>query len=92
MIYDDDGTPNAPGENTGESDAPTVLPSLICDNCAARAFPETSVSPAGQVRYRYGDDGPVTAVDVALEIPRIQVGDWAEKDPPRAAADLGCVP
>ncbi|CAN0106966.1 unnamed protein product, partial [Ectocarpus sp. 12 AP-2014] len=73
LIHDDDGTSNAPGGNTGESDAPTVLPSLICDNCAARVFPETSVSPAGQVRYRYGDDGPVTAVDVALEIPRIQV-------------------
>ncbi|CAM9181313.1 unnamed protein product, partial [Ectocarpus fasciculatus] len=69
LIYDDDGTSNAPGE----SDAPTVLPSLICDNCAARVFPETSVSPAGQVRYRYGDDGPVTAVDVSLEISRIQV-------------------
>ncbi len=57
----------------GEGEGEVLLPSLACDACAARNFPETSVHPAGQVRFRYGDDGPVAAVDVALEIPRVQV-------------------
>lgn len=66
---------NTDSSATGnDGERPTLLPSLVCDACAARIFPEASVHPAGEVRFRYGDDGPVTAVDVALEIPGIQVG------------------
>lgn len=66
---------STPGDVTegDDGDAPITLPSLVCDTCAARNFPETSVRPEGEVRFRYGDDGPVTAIDLALEIPGIQV-------------------
>lgn len=72
----DENTPtdSAPHGRTIESDiAPVICPSLVCDGCAARLFPETSLHPSGQVRFRYGDDGPVAALDVALEVPGIQV-------------------
>lgn len=29
--------------------------------------------PAGEVRFRYGDDGPVTAVEVSMELPALEV-------------------
>ena len=58
----------AAGAGPGDS-----LSVLICDPCAARSFPETSVRPAGEVRFRYGDDGPVTAIEVAMELPGLEV-------------------
>lgn len=76
LVADGDGTPTRQATVRGEKnkrDAPGIVPSLICDTCAARAFPETSVGPGGTLRFRYGDDGPVTAIDLALAIPGIEV-------------------
>ncbi|CAM9676157.1 unnamed protein product, partial [Laminaria digitata] len=64
------GYANHEAAGAGPSDALSVL---ICDPCAARSFPETSVCPAGEVRFRYGDDGPVTAIEVAMELPALEV-------------------
>lgn len=50
-----------------------ALSMLACDACAARSFPETSVDTAGKIRFKFGDDGPVMAMDVALDIPKIHV-------------------
>lgn len=80
VLATDDDQSTATGANSisagaaSDGDTSALLPALVCDACAARIFPESSVRPAGEVRYRYGDDGPVTAVDVVLEIPGIQVG------------------
>ena len=49
------------------------LSALICDTCAARNFPETSVDAAAKLRFRFGDDGPVMAVEVAVDVPKIRV-------------------
>lgn len=29
--------------------------------------------PAGEVRFRYGDDGPVTAIEVEMELPALEM-------------------
>lgn len=48
-----------------------ALSMLACDACAARIFPETSVDTSGKIRFKFGDDGPVMAMEVALDIPKI---------------------
>lgn len=57
----------------GKAIGSRALPTLICDVCAARNFPEFSVNPDGKVAYRYGDDGPVTAIEIAVELPTVRV-------------------
>lgn len=64
------------GRGEYERGAPGPSPrssALVCGPCAAVAFPEFSVDPAAEVNFQYGDDGPVTAVDVAVEVPDIRV-------------------
>lgn len=62
-------------DDTGLSGAQVrgALPSLICDTCAARKFPEASVDPDGEVVFRYGDDGPVSAIEVTVDFPGVDV-------------------
>lgn len=45
---------------------------LVCVPCAAAAFPEFSLDPAAEVKYKYGDDGPVSAMEVQVEVPGIR--------------------
>lgn len=83
------------GNNQGSSsaqgnrgDGPGSI-ALVCDICAAVAFPEFSVHPKAALNFHYGDDGLVTAMEVAVNIPKVHVefmpetstgegGEWGE--------------
>lgn len=40
------------GRNGGSTGGNEAMSALVCDTCAARTFPETSVRPSGEVRFR----------------------------------------
>lgn len=62
---------------------------LICDPCAFGAFPEFSVHPATDVNFRYGDDGPATAMEITCEIPKIRADMLPSDGLPESEARAG---
>lgn len=69
-IGQDGGNNQGSTAQGGRGDGPGSI-ALVCDTCAAVAFPEFSVHPKAALEFRYGDDGLVTAMEVAVNIPEV---------------------
>ncbi|CAM9140671.1 unnamed protein product [Choristocarpus tenellus] len=46
---------------------------LVCDPCAACAFPSLSVNKHHMIRFKYGDDGVTTPLRLNLQLPGLEV-------------------